>query len=209
MPTTEHSQGSRAPSCRKVFGIGYHRTGTRTLGECFRLLGLRGTGFDFELTAGLLDDERIEPILTCARRYQAFRDWPWPLCFRELDKRFPGSCFVLTTRQSSETWFASLMNHYAWVLAEGPSRHPELFPLLYGARFPSNRSACIERYENHNREVRDYFAGTGRLLEVCWERGDGWDALCGLLGTPQPSAPFPHLSWFSSDRSVPTMTVGS
>ena len=47
-------------------------------------------------------------------------------------------------------------------------------------------------YEHHNEAVRAYFAGTDRLLDVCWEEGDGWDELTGFLGLPVPDAPFPH-----------------
>jgi hypothetical protein len=32
----------------------------------------------------------------------------------------------------------------------------------------------------------------GRLLEVCWETGDGRKELCGFLRHPMPDLPFPH-----------------
>ncbi len=182
---------------RKLFGVGYHRTGTTTLRECFRILGLRETGFDFDLTEDLLTRGRIEPVLERARGFEAFQDWPWPLCFRELDRRFPGSRFVLTTRESSDKWFASLLDHYAWALGKGPNRFPQMFPLLYGPDFPANRSACIERYERHNHEVRDFFSTSDRFLEVCWEQGDDWAALCGFLELPVPVQSFPKIRWYS------------
>ena len=47
-------------------------------------------------------------------------------------------------------------------------------------------------YEKHLVEVRSYFAGTERLLEVCWDEGDGWEQLCPFLDRPVPDVAFPH-----------------
>ena len=183
---------------RKIFGVGYHRTGTTTLQACFRILGFKETGFNFRLTADLVTRGAIEPVLEHARGVEGFQDWPWPLCFREVDQEFPGSRFVLTTRENSDRWFASLMNHFKWAIQNGPNRFPEVFPLLYGAEFPNNRSACIEKYERHNQEVRDFFCGSDRFLEVCWDKGDGWEALCPFLERPVPAQPFPSINRFSA-----------
>lgn len=182
---------------RKIFGVGYHRTGTMTLQACFRTLGFTETGFNFKLTADLVATGAIEPVLAHARGFESFQDWPWPLCFREVDREFPGSRFVLTTRESGDRWFASLMDHYEWVTQGGADRFLELFRLLYGPEFPHNRSACIEKYERHNQEVRDFFRGSERLLEVCWEKGDGWEVLCAFVGRPVPAQPFPKINRFS------------
>ncbi|MHC4376201.1 MAG: hypothetical protein ACYS26_06360 [Planctomycetota bacterium] len=40
------------PRSPKIFGIGLNKTGTTTLGQCGRILGLRCTSFDRDL----LDD---------------------------------------------------------------------------------------------------------------------------------------------------------
>ena len=40
--------------------------------------------------------------------------------------------------------------------------------------------------QRHNDEVRQYFAGSGRLLEMNLEQGDGWPELCPFLDRPIP-----------------------
>ena len=48
-------------------------------------------------------------------------------------------------------------------------------------------------YENHLHNVREYFAGTDRMIELCWEEGDGWPELCGFIGVPGSRPPLPAL----------------
>ena len=38
--------------------------------------------------------------------------------------------------------------------------------------------------------VRAFFGSA--LIELCWERGDGWAELCRAIGEPAPDEPFPH-----------------
>ena len=44
-------------------------------------------------------------------RYDAFQDNPWPLLYRELDERCPGSRFVLTLRPTQD-WLDSVVHHF-------------------------------------------------------------------------------------------------
>jgi hypothetical protein len=176
----------------KVFGIGLNKTGTTTLGLCLKHFGYRHTSSDVTLARHVGRGE-LEPVFAHADRYDSFEDWPWPLIYRELDTRYPGSKFVLTTRRDAETWLKSLKNH---ALLTGPTEFREI---AYGYPMPHGREAeHIERYERHNREVREYFAGRPEdLLELCWETGSGWKELCGFLGQEVPDLPVPH-----SNRSV-------
>ena len=87
----------------KVFGVGWAKTGTTTLGRCFEILGLSHKSQDLNLVRNL------DQALTVARLYDSFEDWPWPLFYKQLDKRFPGSKFVLTTRNSNR-WLKSYRN---------------------------------------------------------------------------------------------------
>jgi hypothetical protein len=177
----------------KVFGIGLNKTGTTTLGDCLRLFGYRHASSNLELTrlAGRGD---IEPVLRYAEDFDSFEDWPWPLVYRELDARFPGSKFILTVRRSSDAWLQSLKKH---ALLTGPT---EFRRIAYGFDQPDGHEAAhLAYYETHNRQVRDYFAARpGDFREMCWERGDGWSSLCKFLGHPIPNQPFPHAN--RSDR---------
>jgi hypothetical protein len=174
---------------RKVFGIGLNRTGTTTLGKCFEILGFKTAGFRPDL---MFAYERGElcTVLAAADDYSAFQDWPWPLVFRELDRRYPDALFVLTVRRSPEVWFESLCAH---AKKTGPTPFRRI---AYGYEMPHGRMReHISIYESHNRSVREYFKEkAGRLLTVCWEQQDGWDRLCGFVNAPIPSHELPHLN---------------
>ena len=129
--------GSSLP---KIVGVGFHKTGTKTLAECLRILGYRHQSLsrhDFDLW---LQGKR-EEILATMEKADSFDDWPWPLLSLQASIRFHKSRFVLTTRSTEQRFFACEPN---------------------------------------------------RLLEICWENGDGWQQLCAFLGCPVPTMPLPH-----------------
>lgn len=171
----------------KVFGVGYHKTGTTTLRACLEELGFSHVGYRRDLLRKVERGETDE-VVAVMDRYDSCQDWPWALLFRELDRRYPDARFVLTTRRDSATWLDSLRKHAA---RKGPS---EARRIVYGHAMPDGAEALhVERYEAHNRAVREWFADRpDRLLEVCWETGSGWAELCGFLGRPVPDAPLPH-----------------
>ncbi|MHC4298776.1 MAG: sulfotransferase family protein [Planctomycetota bacterium] len=171
----------------KIFGVGWAKTGTSTLRECFKVLGYTHKGYSVNLFGDL------ERALRIAHRFDTFQDLPWYLYYKDLDKRFPGSKFILTNR-SSDRWLRSYRNMLA---KQDPSRRNamnETRRKIYGLPFPDVKDEqLIERYERHNLEVIGYFAEReGDLLVVNWENGDGWAQLCAFLGRPVPSHPFPH-----------------
>jgi hypothetical protein len=171
----------------KVFGIGYNKTGTTTLGVCMQTLGYRHTSANLELTKCVARGD-LETVFRHAELFESFEDWPWPLVYRELDQRFPGSKFILTVRMSSEAWIRSLAKH---ALLSGPT---EFRRIAYGYSLPDgHEDEHIARYEFHNRTVREYFSGRAAdFLEVCWETGTGWKELAAFLGVDAPAVPLPH-----------------
>jgi hypothetical protein len=183
----------------KVFGIGWAKTGTTTLGECLSQLGLnhlRGPRFDLvdRLIAG---DE--QGVVATAAEYESFDDWPWTILFQQLDAAWPDSRFILTVRDS-DSWLTS----YRSQLERNPS--PAMMDrrrFLYGLNFPEvSDEELVSRYESHNRAVRNYFAKrTDCLLIVDWSAGDGWKELCDFLGRRVPDDPFPHANRANEGRS--------
>lgn len=176
---------------RKVVGIGWAKTGTTTLGECFETLGLRHAAGRLDLVDHLETGD-LSPILAEARHFDAFEDWPWLLVFRELDEAFPGSKFVLTTR-NAEAWLRSYRN---MLDTQGAAR-PRLVRqrrILYDLPFPDvTEEQLLDRVRRHEREVQAWFADRpDDLLVVDWARGNGWQELCDFLDLPIPDVPFPH-----------------
>ncbi|MBN9316443.1 MAG: hypothetical protein J0I99_11930 [Devosia sp.] len=175
----------------KVFGLGLSKTGTSSLGAALEILGFHHAMYDRRLTkdyfAGRFD--RIDRVLW---RNTAFEDWPYPAMFERLMQRYgTDAYYVLTVRKSPETWLASLERH---ALLSSP-KNAKIRALCYGLDYPQqDASHFLERYNAHNRNVADLAERLGlssRFRVLCFENGDGWSELCGLLGLPLPDVPFP------------------
>ena len=122
-------------------------------------------------------------------RFDAFQDNPWPLVYREMDARHPGSKFILTVRDPDK-WYASNSNHFRG--KKTPMRR-----LIYGAEAggPKDNEALYKaRLVRHDAEVREYFRDRpDDLLVLDITRGDArWEPLCAFLGLEVPDRPFPY-----------------
>ncbi len=169
----------------KVFCIGFHKTGTTSLGAALELLGYKVSGA-FGVNKADVEKTALKKALALANKHDAFQDNPWPILYRELDAAFPGSRFILTLRDESQ-WLQSLLKHFAG--KDTPMRR-----WIYGVGDPQgNESIYLQRYKRHNAEVLDYFKNrSDDLLIMNLASGDGWDKLCPFLGKTQPATPFPH-----------------
>jgi len=180
----------------KVFGIGFHKTGTTTLAECFRTLG-----YDFCPEEEASDSREAAaageyaPCLSVATPHQAFEDSPWNYrgVFRILDVVFPGSKFILTVREEN-AWYNSIMR---WVCLHGSGYDVNFRGTIGCLPIPENKEAMFAAYRQHTQDVASYFEGQpGKLLVADWAAGSGWKELCVFLGEPLCKSPFPHmLAW--------------
>lgn len=190
---------------RKVFGIGWARTGTTTLASCLKYLGFNHHGPLLQACDAVVRGE-FAGIFEIASRFESFDDWPWILLFRELDEAFPGSRFVLT-RRDPERWLRSYRN---MLRNEVPDEElADLRRSIYGVEIPgATDEQLINRYLKHQEDVLEYFQGRPRqLLVVDWEKGDGWKELCGFLGEKAPDVRFPHEN--AGDYVVVNMDCGN
>lgn len=169
----------------KVFVIGFHKTGTTSLSVALSKLGYRVTGPN-----GVNDPNIGENVYSLVDslvgRFDAFRDNPWPILYRYLDQKHPGSKFILTVRDSA-SWIRSQIRHFG-------KRQTPMRKWIYGHGCPEGHErAYIQRYEQHNNDVLRYFDGRDNdLLVMDLTRGDGWESLCLFLGHTAPTSPFPH-----------------
>lgn len=174
----------------KVFGIGLIKTGTTSLGAALEALGYDNS---HQHRANLLRETQRRNLRAICRHvdcHDSFEDWPWPLLYREIARRYPNSRFILTRRADEECWLQSVKSHAERL---GPSLGREMF---FGFAMPQgHESAYLEQYRRHLDDVHEYFAAEpDRLLEVCWDDGDGWAELGRFLGHSTPGVPFPRLN---------------
>lgn len=172
---------------QKVFGIGFHKTGTKSLAKALRILGYRVTGPN-NFKDPDIGQTYLQVTRTLSAQFDAFQDNPWPLVYREMDLHWPEARFVLTLRDG-ESWYASQLEHFKG--GTTPMRELVYGPGLGDPR--GNKHHFITRMEMHNMAVRTYFQGRpGKLLEMRITNGDGWETLCPFLDRPVPDRGFPH-----------------
>ena len=173
----------------KIFGIGWAKTGTSTLGECLKILGYNHQSKNFNLVKDIKSGN-LTKIIALAKEKETFEDWPWIIVYKEMDKAFPNSKFILTIRDCDK-WICSYLN---MLENQGKASEDEIRRIIYGLPFPNvTKQQLIERYMKHNREVMGYFQYRPKdLLVVNWEKDDGWQKLCNFVGKPTPYLAFPH-----------------
>ena len=110
----------------KVFGIGFHKTATTSLAKALSYLGYRVTGPNWVDNPNPAE-KVYKMAFELANKFDAFQDNPWPTLYKELDRKFPGSKFILTLRPSDE-WIRSVVNHFGneetpmreWIWSRAP-----------------------------------------------------------------------------------------
>ncbi|WP_127844465.1 sulfotransferase family protein [Psychroflexus aestuariivivens] len=169
----------------KVVCIGWHKTGTSTMGDALLSLGYKVIGAREDLAYSLLE-ENIQPALTVADDFEALQDVPWAALFKELDQAFPNSKFILTTREE-QAWLNSAKKHFK-------DGNFKLHEWLYGnGVLEGNEDLYLKRYRAHYEEVKAYFKDRpDDLIVMDFKQGDSWEKLCSFLNQPIPKKAFPH-----------------
>lgn len=185
---------------QKVFGIGFHKTGTTSLFDAFKILGYRAVHGDQRKsphggTAGkkLLSEyiEKGNYHLPTFEWYDAFIDNPYFSIWKELVKIFPTARYILTIRDEKD-WIESCVRYYSGRKVR-PMREWMFGPYADPSRNKESKMAWLKAYQHHNAEVIKYFESTGKdLLVMNIARGDDWNVLCPFLNKPIPDVPFPH-----------------
>ena len=178
---------SQEKSSAKVFGIGFHKTGTSSLGKALEILGYKVSG-----AVGThnpkIKEEVHQRAYSLLDKYDAFQDNPWPILYQELDQKCPGSKFILVIRPV-DSWINSVVNHFQ-------TRNTPMRELIYGVGHPKeNEKIYIQRYEKHNDEVIEYFKGRPNdLLVIHLNEGKLWEKICPFLDKKIPEVEFPHVN---------------
>jgi hypothetical protein len=199
----------------KIFCIGFGKTGTTSMTKL-----LSGFGFKVgnQAVAEVLAEDwsvhkRTERIISFCYTADAFQDAPfsYPGLYKELDKAFPGSKFILTVRDNPEQWFDSLVRFHTKLFSSDKNRPPDeedkrnaLYRykgyMLESARnnwdYPNvpmyDENKYKQRYINHIEDVRAYFTGRpDDFIEINIARKEDFRRLCSFLGITTTIEDFP------------------
>ncbi len=119
---------------QKIFNVGLHKTGTTSIHTALEILGFRSEhGIPInkpkqkatQISLPLDNQKVMEVVIPRVMQADAFSDFPYPMLYRELDERFPGSKFILTTRERG-AWIKSVQRHFQHRQPNG------LFEWIYG-----------------------------------------------------------------------------
>jgi hypothetical protein len=172
----------------KIFLIGWHKTGTKSIASCLRTLGFQTKHFPIELYNG----KNIDFAHEMFDEYDAFCDLPIPLIYRELDQIYPNARFIFSIREefnwasSCRTMFKYHLKYNKW----DEDIH-KLHESIYGTKV-FDRKTMMARYRAHNQEVQSYFGDSDKLLTIHTEHFQ-WEPFCEFLAKPIPETPFPHI----------------
>jgi len=188
----------------KIFGIGFHKTGTTSLEKCLLDLGYRpqaAWGESNHLNKNWFNKD-YDPIINFAKRFKSLSDGPWNFgdFYKVLDKHFPDSKFILTVRDS-DSWFNSLrkwctprygIKSSIKCLPDGPAFHKAIFGMTEDS-LEDHETRYKSVYEQRNQDIVDHFKDTNKLLVVDWNQ-HGWKELCEFLEIPTVKRAFPHMN---------------
>lgn len=177
------------PHIPKVFCIGLSKTGTTSLARALEILGYKTRDYlgITRYIAGDLSSINLDEI----DANDAFTDTPIPSFYQQLDARYPGSKFILTTRDMDD-WLKSCKKQFTTrMVARQSEATCQLHTDLYGClEFdPEKYATGYTRFVNG---VMDYFKDRPQDLlvtDICG--GDNWEKLCAFLNKPVPDIPFP------------------
>jgi hypothetical protein len=180
----------------RIFGIGMHKTATTSLHEAFQILGFDSLHWGTGQAPLIWQEMNALGRSKTLEQWYALSDLPIPLLYKELDKAYPGSKFILTIRDEQK-WLKSVER--LWDSQFNPSRWVwDIYPFsntihtaLYGQK-DFDAAIFLERYRRHNREVLDYFSGRQDLLVMDLEANAGWIELCEFLDLPLPRECYPR-----------------
>lgn len=164
----------------KIFGVGFMRTGTSSLTRALRELGYK----IIHPPRPALLPELLDEIWDT----DGANDSPIAYQYKELDKIFPNTKWILTTRKL-ETWLKSVGYFLNVIYDSGAD--DEIRKLMYGsAKFDKEKYA--QAFIRHHKEVLEYFKDR-ELLIMNLDKGDfTWEKLCTFLNKPIPDTPYPY-----------------
>lgn len=161
----------------KMFGVGLPKTGQSSLAIAMWTLGYKTVQYPY--TA---DQVKNNDFLL---------DLPIVIEYKKLDKKYPNSKFILTTRDIG-SWLRSMRNHYRRYPASKRYKEQLAFRLKFWGTTRFNEKLMTKKYYEHMEDVNKYFEGRKKdLLIMNIVAGEGWEKLCPFIGKKFPRKRFP------------------
>ena len=170
---------ARVKNKQKIFCIGRNKTGTTSVKAAFDELGYVIGEQDVaeHLFEQCFLEDNYEPIIKYCRSAEVFQDVPFSFyqIIPHLDKAFPNSKFILTTRDTPEQWYKSFVKYYSKRSGvEGRAatyedlKNSTYVSNTFRAKFitdahgtshedPFNKDILIKQYNEHLEYVDNYF----------------------------------------------------
>lgn len=186
----------------RVVGAGVGRTATHSLkialerllgGRCYHMVEVFAHPEHVPLWQAAMRNEPVDWSALFGG-YQATVDWPGAAVWREISMAYPDALVLLSTRRTSDEWYASasrtIFRRHDSPPRPGMQEWRAMVQGMFERLSPdlNDAEATKAGYERHNAEVRAEVSAD-RLVD--WQPADGWGPLCSRLRLPVPADPFP------------------
>jgi hypothetical protein len=179
----------------KIFCIGLNKTGTISLHHALTELGFSSLHWGGPASRRAVEQAIRErkPLLEYLGNYDAYSDIQrLSVNFPVLDQQYPGSKFILTTRDI-DGWLDSRRRH---VLRNRERKQQGEYE---GTFLEIEPERWRQQFVDHHERVEEYFRDRVDLLVMRVTEGDGYEKLCPFLGVPMRRETFP---WSHKNTSV-------
>ncbi len=188
----------------KVFCIGFNKTGTTSLEFVLKKFGYKlGDQSIGEMLCEDWYNKRTDRIISFCETADAFQDLPFSLpgIYKELDKNFPNSKFILSVRDNEEQWYKSLVNFHIKLFSTNKPNLPTEEDLANSRyvykgfildlqrmfrNYPDvklyDEGYLKKQYINHIQEVKSYFKSrTEDLFVLNMKKENSYSELADFL----------------------------
>jgi hypothetical protein len=165
----------------KIFGVGLSKTGTLSLTAALERLGY---------TAIHCPD--VLELFKILKEHDAATDTPIATFYKQLDKMFPNSKFILTTREL-KSWLKSCSWFFSKKRTPDPTDQQKFIRTYLYDSVHYDEKKYSKSYKKHIEDVKSYFKNRSKdLLIMNILEGDGYEKLCPFLGLKVIKEKFPH-----------------
>ena len=200
---------------KKIFSIGFNKTGTTSLTETFKRhrYKVAPQTKGEQLCKDWAKNDFTKIIKLC-EDYEVFQDRPFsmPGTYKHLDEAFPNSKFILSVRDNEDKWYGSFIRfqrmifggkitpsanilkksqhcYKGWMYDVIKDQYNTPDDDLY------NKETLTNIYLKHNKDVLEYFKDRpDDLLVINLKHEDSYKRFCKFLGIRKERRFFPHLN---------------